>query len=49
MVFGLDVAEAVFRRLDPEVAIGAAGAEGDWLDEPPAAGRWSWRATPARC
>ena len=36
MVFGLDVAEAVFRRLDPEVTIERRRREGDWLEEPPA-------------
>ena len=36
MVFGLDVAEAVFRRLDPQVSIERRRAEGEWLDEPPA-------------
>jgi len=36
MVFGLDVAEAVFRRLDPDVSIERRRPEGDWLDEPPA-------------
>ena len=36
MVFGLDVAEAVFRRLDPQVSVARRRAEGEWLDEPPA-------------
>ncbi len=36
IVFGLDVAEAVFRRLDPQVSIARRRAEGEWLDEPPA-------------
>ncbi len=36
MVSGLDVAEAVFRRLDPHVSIARERAEGKWLDEPPA-------------
>jgi nicotinate-nucleotide pyrophosphorylase (carboxylating) len=36
VVFGLDVAEAVFRRLDPQVLIERRRAEGEWLDEPPA-------------
>jgi len=36
MVFGLDVAEAVFRRLDPDVSMERRRPEGDWLDEPPA-------------
>jgi nicotinate-nucleotide pyrophosphorylase (carboxylating) len=36
MVFGLDVAEAVFRRLDPQVSIARERAEGEWLDAPPA-------------
>jgi nicotinate-nucleotide pyrophosphorylase (carboxylating) len=36
VVFGLDVAEAVFRRLDPQVSIERRRAEGEWLDEPPA-------------
>jgi nicotinate-nucleotide pyrophosphorylase (carboxylating) len=35
MVFGLDVAEAVFRRLDPQVSIERGRGEGEWLDEPP--------------
>jgi len=36
VVFGLDVAEAVFRRLDPAVGIERRRAEGQWLEEPPA-------------
>ena len=36
MVFGLDVAEAVFRRLDPLVRIERRRPEGEWLTEPPA-------------
>jgi nicotinate-nucleotide pyrophosphorylase (carboxylating) len=36
IVFGLDVAEAVFRRLDPQVAIGRERSEGEWLHTPPA-------------
>jgi nicotinate-nucleotide pyrophosphorylase (carboxylating) len=36
MVFGLDVAEAVFRALDPDVAVERHRAEGEWLAEPPA-------------
>jgi len=36
VVFGLDVAEAVFRRLDPAVGIERRRAEGEWLEEPPA-------------
>ena len=36
VVFGLDVAEAVFRRLDPAVAVERRRPEGRWLDEPPA-------------
>jgi nicotinate-nucleotide pyrophosphorylase (carboxylating) len=36
MVYGLDVAEAVFRRLDPLVRIERRRPEGEWLTEPPA-------------
>jgi len=36
VVFGLDVAEAVFRRLDPSVRVARRRAEGEWLDTPPA-------------
>jgi nicotinate-nucleotide pyrophosphorylase (carboxylating) len=36
VVFGLDVAEAVFRRLDPAVAVERLRPEGEWLAEPPA-------------
>lgn len=36
MVYGLDVAEAVFRRLDPLVRIERLRPEGEWLKEPPA-------------
>jgi nicotinate-nucleotide pyrophosphorylase (carboxylating) len=36
VVFGLDVAEAVFRRLDPYVSWHPLRSEGDWLAEPPA-------------
>lgn len=35
VVFGLDVAEAVFRRLDPEASVERLGPEGEWR-EPPA-------------
>ena len=35
VVFGLDVAEVVFRRLDPEARIERLGPEGEWR-EPPA-------------
>ena len=35
MVFGLDVAEAVFRQLDPGVSIERHRAEGEWLADPP--------------
>ncbi len=35
VVFGLDVAEAVFRRLDPEARIERLGLDGEWR-EPPA-------------
>jgi nicotinate-nucleotide pyrophosphorylase (carboxylating) len=37
VVFGLEVADAVFRRLDPGVSLLALRAEGAWLDRPPAA------------
>jgi nicotinate-nucleotide pyrophosphorylase (carboxylating) len=37
VVFGLEVAEGVFRRLDPALAWRSLRAEGEWLDEPPAA------------
>jgi nicotinate-nucleotide pyrophosphorylase (carboxylating) len=36
MVYGLDVAEAVFRHLDPLVRIERRRREGEWLQEPPA-------------
>ena len=36
VISGLDVAEEVFRRLDPHVSMERGRAEGDWLDEPPA-------------
>lgn len=36
VIFGLDVAEAVFRRLDPAVAVERRRPEGRWLEEPPA-------------
>jgi nicotinate-nucleotide pyrophosphorylase (carboxylating) len=36
MLSGLDVAEAVFRRLDPLVRIERRRPEGEWLKEPPA-------------
>ena len=36
VVFGLDVAEAVFRRLDPLVRGERRRPEGEWLREPPA-------------
>ena len=35
MIFGLDVAAAVFRRLDPSVSIERHRAEGEWLEKPP--------------
>jgi nicotinate-nucleotide pyrophosphorylase (carboxylating) len=36
VIFGLDVAEAVFRRLDPAVAVERRRPEGRWLQDPPA-------------
>jgi nicotinate-nucleotide pyrophosphorylase (carboxylating) len=36
-IYGLDVAEAVFRRLDPFVVCERRRGEGEWLDQPPAA------------
>jgi nicotinate-nucleotide pyrophosphorylase (carboxylating) len=36
MVYGVDVAEAVFRRRDPSVDVERRRPEGKWLDEPPA-------------
>jgi nicotinate-nucleotide pyrophosphorylase (carboxylating) len=36
VVYGLEVAEAVFRRLDPLVVWRPARVEGEWLKEPPA-------------
>jgi nicotinate-nucleotide pyrophosphorylase (carboxylating) len=36
VVFGLEVAEAVFRRLDSGISWRALRAEGDWLEDPPA-------------
>jgi nicotinate-nucleotide pyrophosphorylase (carboxylating) len=35
VVFGLEIAEAVFRRLDPGVSWRPLRAEGEWLDDPP--------------
>ena len=35
VVFGLDVAEAVFRRLDPDVALTRLVAEGEWREGGP--------------
>jgi nicotinate-nucleotide pyrophosphorylase (carboxylating) len=35
VVFGLEIAEAVFRRLDPMLDWRAARPEGEWLKEPP--------------
>ena len=37
VIYGLEVAEAVFRRLDPLVDWRAVRPEGEWLKEPPAA------------
>jgi nicotinate-nucleotide pyrophosphorylase (carboxylating) len=36
VVFGLEIAEAVFRRLDPLVEWRVVREEGEWLQEPPA-------------
>jgi nicotinate-nucleotide pyrophosphorylase (carboxylating) len=36
VLFGLDVAEAVFRRLDPAVSVERHRREGEWLQEAPA-------------
>ena len=36
MIFGLDVAEAVFRRLDPQVSMAAGGPRASGSTEPPA-------------
>jgi nicotinate-nucleotide pyrophosphorylase (carboxylating) len=36
VIFGLEIAEAVFRRLDPLVAWRPVRAEGEWLKDPPA-------------
>src|SRR3954469_23603917 len=35
VIFGLEVAQAVFRRLDPDVSCRATRDEGTWLDDPP--------------
>jgi nicotinate-nucleotide pyrophosphorylase (carboxylating) len=35
VVYGLEVAEAVLRRLDPQLAWRPLRAEGEWLDDPP--------------
>src|SRR5688500_8071089 len=35
LLFGLDVAEAVFRQLDPDVALNRLRPEGEWLADPP--------------
>jgi nicotinate-nucleotide pyrophosphorylase (carboxylating) len=37
VVFGLEVAEGVFRRLDPSLSWRALRPEGEWLEKPPAA------------
>ena len=36
VVFGLEVAEGVFRRLDPSVSWRTLRPEGEWLEKPPA-------------
>jgi nicotinate-nucleotide pyrophosphorylase (carboxylating) len=36
VVFGIEIAEAVFRRLDPMLEWRALRREGEWLNEPPA-------------
>ena len=36
VIFGLDVAEAVFRQLDPSVSVERLRPEGEWLETPPA-------------
>jgi nicotinate-nucleotide pyrophosphorylase (carboxylating) len=36
VLYGLDVAESVFRRLDPHVRVERRRPEGEWLDDPPA-------------
>ena len=36
VIFGLDVAEAVFRQLDPTVSVERLRPEGEWLETPPA-------------
>lgn len=36
VVFGLEIAEAVFRRLDPLVGWRVVRGEGEWLEQPPA-------------
>src|SRR5881275_294821 len=35
VVFGLDLAEATFRALDPDVALHRAAVEGEWREEGP--------------
>jgi nicotinate-nucleotide pyrophosphorylase (carboxylating) len=35
-IYGLEVAEAVFRRLDPTLSWRSLRPEGEWLEEPPA-------------
>jgi nicotinate-nucleotide pyrophosphorylase (carboxylating) len=35
VIYGLDVAEAVFLRLDPSISIERHRAEGEWLEQPP--------------
>jgi nicotinate-nucleotide pyrophosphorylase (carboxylating) len=35
MIFGLDIAEDVFRRLDPEVQVARLGPEGVWREQGP--------------
>jgi len=34
VIFGIDLAEAVFRRLDPEASIERLGPEGEWREAP---------------
>jgi nicotinate-nucleotide pyrophosphorylase (carboxylating) len=46
VLFGLDAAEAVFRRLDPEARVTRLAAEGEWRDGGPVL---EVEARPARC
>src|SRR3954470_20212887 len=52
VIYGLDVAEAVFRRLDPAVRAERPGPDGEWREAAARAGRpgpdGEWREAAAR-